>query len=381
MISQIFYLKKTQSTIINMQLLKNNFQHLLTPPGMGVHTVHTGKEIREKFHESFFKTKDIIKVQEHWKKSFPSMLKEKNNLGILGIPSDTGGGIQRGANWGPLFLRERIKYNSQITDWGDIKTIPHLLHDKYLNNETIDICRKENYQGEKLPVSPLSIAQDLSLELFQDQRKLLTLGGDHSISYPVVKSWLQAKNQQKIKTAIIHFDAHTDLMDKRLGIDICFASWAFHMLELLDRPSDLLQYGIRSSGKEKSFWTSQLGVQQYWNYDFEKIGLNQIISETIKYLKERKVEELYISYDIDCLDSKYASSTGTPEDHGLAPHETISLIRALGEEFTISGADLVEVAPFVSSYKKSMQSPEPETTLLNSGLILNQLIESMGFGI
>jgi agmatinase len=46
-------------------------------------------------------------------------------------------------------------------------------------------------------------------------------------------------------------------MDERLGIDICFASWAYHMIDLLEKPSDLIQFGIRSSGQDKKL----LGVK------------------------------------------------------------------------------------------------------------------------
>tara|TARA_B100001971_G_scaffold215192_1_gene259836 strand:+ start:88741 stop:89835 length:1095 start_codon:yes stop_codon:yes gene_type:complete len=363
-----------------MENLKNNFHHLLTPPGMGVHTVHTGKEIREKFHQSFYQSTDLEVVKSHWQESLKNIDKVQDKIKILGIPSDTGGGIQRGANWGPLFLRERIDYTNALFELGDIKTIPHLLHDKYLNKETIKNAQDAIYDGADLPVSPLSIAEVIASEVFSSDQKMLSLGGDHSVSYPVVKEWLKARKAKGKRCAIIHFDAHTDLMDQRLGIDICFASWAYHMIELLERPSDILQYGIRSSGQPKEYWQNKLGIQQFWHHDFKTIGLNKIIKTTLDYLSLRKIDEVYISFDIDFLDSKYASSTGTPEDEGLSPHDGIAIIKAVGEKFNITGADLVEVAPFVSSYKKSHESPEPETTLLSSQLILNQLIASMQNG-
>ena len=62
--------------------------------------------------------------------------------------------------------------------------------------------------------------------------------------------------------AIIHFDAHTDLLTERLGIDLCFGSWCTHILEDLNSPSHLVQLGIRSSGKTKSHWENTFGVKQ-----------------------------------------------------------------------------------------------------------------------
>ncbi len=267
----------------------------------------------------------------------------------------------------------------QAFDIGDTRTVPHFLHDKYLNKETIKNGQKALYGGEDLPVSALSIAEDFAYEFFKafPERALLSLGGDHSVSYPLVKSWLKAKKEQNKKVAIIHFDAHTDLMDERLGVDICFASWAYRMIEFLERPSDLIQYGIRSSGSPKEHWENTTGVQQYWASEFKSKGLDHIIKETLSYLKERKVEEVYISFDIDFLDAAYASSTGTPESGGLAPHEGIAIIEAIGKEFKVTGADLVEVAPFVSSYKKDPKTLEPHTTLQSAKSIIIKMLEAM----
>jgi len=352
---------------------------LLSPPGMGVHTVHTAKEIKDKYFEKLYSSADSDIVNSKWQMSLKK-IEASNSPLLLGIPSDTGGGIQRGANWGPLFIRDYTdNLNQRVIDLGDVKTIPHLLHDKYLNTETIEHLQKLHYDGESLPVSSLSIAEFMSEKLFTEKpdAKMITLGGDHSVSYPVVKAWIKQRRSMGKKVAIIHFDAHTDLMVERLGIDICFASWAYHMIELLEEPSDLIQYGIRSSGQPKEFWQDKYGIQQYWNYDFEDLGLEKIISQTQEYLRKRKIDEIYVSFDIDFLDSKYASSTGTPEDGGLSPHEGISIITSLAKEFNLTGADIVEVAPFVSSYKKSELSPEPSTTLLSASSILSKMIESM----
>jgi agmatinase len=112
---------------------------------------------------------------------------------LIGIPSDTGGGIQRGANWGPLFIREQThNLHKNVIDIGDVKTIPHLLHDKYLNEETLNHLKKVHYNGEQLPVSPLSIAEFVYQDIYQKNpnAKIIALGGDHSISYPIVKQWI-----------------------------------------------------------------------------------------------------------------------------------------------------------------------------------------------
>lgn len=350
----------------------------LSPPGNGVFTVHTAKVLKDEYHQKLYGASDAEKVEAQWKKSLEGLPSSKKPV-LLGITSDTGGGIQRGANWGPLFIRSALDLSGRVLDAGDTKTIPHLLHDKYLNKETIESCRQALYNGEALPVSALSIAQDFSASFFKEfpGRPLISLGGDHSVSYPVVKSWLEAKKEQGKKAAIIHFDAHTDLMDKRLGVDICFASWAYHMLELLERPSDLIQFGIRSSGQTKEHWTKTLGVQQFWAQDFLSMGVAKILEQTLEYLRSRNIEEVYISFDIDFLDASYASATGTPETGGLAPHEACALIDGIGKEFKVSGADLVEVAPFVASYMKDAKTLEPETTIQSAKTVIEKFLEAM----
>jgi agmatinase len=357
-----------------------NFDQYLCPPGNGVHTVHTAKTNKESLHSSLYKTTDPKEVKHLWRESLLALATYDKPI-LLGMCVDTGGGIQRGANWGPLFIREHM-INSVNTppylDLGDIRVNPHLLHDKYLNDETINSCQEAlypNYDRRKdLKVSALSIAEDVSKDLFSQNKKVLSLGGDHSVSYPLVKSWLKIKHDKNIRTAIIHFDAHTDLMPKRLGIDICFASWAFHMIELLEKPSDLMQFGIRSSGQPKEYWEKELGVQQFWPEDFEKID---VTTRTLQYLKKEKIDEVYISFDIDALDAKYASATGTPESEGLEPHTCIKLIEEISKVCKVTGADVVEVAPFVQSNLKSKLTPEPDTTIESASLIARKILEVM----
>jgi agmatinase len=351
------------------------FSKLLCPPGYGVHTIHTAAERKNKLNNLIYKEKESLVAKKMWEDSFQNL--EKHTYYLLGITSDTGGGIQRGANWGPLFIREQLYQNKMMDDFfdlGDIKTIPHLLHDKYLNAETITNCREALYQDNRcdLPVSPLSIAEKSLELLFQHNQSahIFSLGGDHSVSYPMVKTWLRHKKLQKTRTAVIHFDAHTDLLNTRLGIDLCFGSWAFHILEELEKPSDLIQIGIRSSGKPKEHWESTLGIQQLWSPEIQKIGLIKSIETLNNYLTKEKIQEVYISCDIDVLDKQYANATGTPEENGLAPYEVCSIIESISPQIKVTGADLVEVAPMI--YQTEL---EPTTTLMSATQIIQSLFK------
>ncbi len=322
--------------------------HLLTLPGSGVFTVNTGREKKERLTQAYYGTKDPEKARKKWLKTFEELSPEIP--WVLGVPSDNGGGIQRGANWGPLVLRqELLPAKDLFFDLGDVRVIPHLLHDKYLNDETIRLCRKALYgKLNRLPVSPLSIAEKVTADLYRKHPKarILGFGGDHSTSYPLVKAWLQSRKELGA-AAVLHFDAHTDLLDRRLGIDLCFGTWTFHILDDLRSRDHILQVGIRSSGKTKKHWKDTLGVEQIWAKDVQRWGVEKTYHKIRDHYLKLGIREIYVSFDIDALDEKYAAATGTPEKEGLLPTDCAVIIRKLSEDFEVTGADLMEVAPYV----------------------------------
>lgn len=353
-----------------------NITDLLTLPGNGVFTIHTGKEKKERLFSAYYGTKDLSKALIKWKKSLEIL--KADRPWILGIPSDNGGGIQRGANWGPLVLRQEIlSEKKSFFDLGDVRVIPHLLHDKYLNLETIKLCQKALYgKINKLPVSPLSIAEKALTDLYKSypEARILGMGGDHSTSYPLVKAWLASR--KKLKTAaILHFDAHTDLLDRRLGIDLCFGTWTYQILEFLTSKDHIIQIGIRSSGKDKKHWKKTLGVEQIWAKEVSKLGIKKTYEKIRLHYQKLKIEEIYISFDIDALDEKYAAATGTPEKEGLLPPDCAALIRMLSKDFKITGADIMEVAPYV--LPEGVEARDQKSSLTVAGDITKILLSAM----
>jgi agmatinase len=361
---------------------------LLCPPGNGVYTVNTAKEKKELLHKALFtEAKDIESVESYWRSEIDSL--EDNQLGVLGIASDCGGGIHRGANWGPLFIRlEMLKSLSPHTprqrdfnDLGDVRVIPHLLHDKYLNDETLRSCRQALFDDpqSELPVSPLSIAEYICDAYYSEfpNSRLYSLGGDHSVSYPVVRSYLRHKKAKGIKVALIHFDAHTDLLKERLGIDLCFGSWTTHVLDQLHNPDHCIQIGIRSSGKNRGHWEDSFGVQQFWSQEVHDKGASEIAKQIKKDLTQKGVEEIYISFDIDALDATIASATGTPEIGGLKTEQCFIIMRELVSQFKLGGADLMEVAPYLNMPVEGSINPEPDSTLMAARSISDFFIEGM----
>ena len=371
-------------TIPSRNEFLSKIKHYLTPPGEGVFTVHTASDKKLNFQKKLFGANTVKEngVRMMWEKSLETTLPLSKCV-ILGIPSDAGGGIQRGANWGPLYLRDTLinsREDLRAYDVGDVRVVPQLLHDKYLNEETIRNVRKVLYLDEKinLPVSPLSIAYDFAQNFHQQfpSKALFMIGGDHSVSYPMVRAYLEAKKVQGKKVALIHFDAHTDLLEERMGIDICFGTWAAQIIPFLESPQHLVQIGIRASGKERGHWEKKFGHLQYWAHEVLKDGPGVIGDKIVEHLKGINVEEIYISFDIDCLDQEYAGATGTPEKNGLSPHEPMVIMQNLFENFKITGSDMVEIAPLVKAAE--IRQIEPETTLLVASALSTFLIQAMG---
>ena len=174
-----------------------------------------------------------------------------------------------------------------------------------------------------MPVSPLSIAERALDLVFALNPRIapIVLGGDHSTAWPVASALSRAR---KDRWGIVQPDAHTDLLEERLGIKYCFATWSCHANELLGRDGRLVQVGMRASRRDREHWESTLGVRQFWAEECLR-DPEAALDAIIAHLKERRVESVYFSNDIDGTDSRYADATGTPEPGGLEPDFVVEL--------------------------------------------------------
>jgi agmatinase len=171
---------------------------------------------------------------------------------------------------------------------------------------------------------------------------------------------------------IVQPDAHTDLLESRLGVKYCFGTWSFHANALLGGAGKLVQVGIRNSGKTKAHWESTLGVKQFWADEILAQPSDQTIQEITGHLHRAGVKEIYFSNDIDGTDGLEMSATGTPESKGPSSQFFMELIEALKGEFTWVGADLVELAPDLGPTPK-----DAERTCLLSARYAFQSIEAL----
>jgi arginase family enzyme len=341
----------------------------LRPAGGGIHTVSTGKQVREQLQRSFYDARDAEEVQVKWRKALDAIGRAR--VAVIGIPSDCGAGLARGAAFGPEGVRAALlracpdfaarAERAEILDVGDVFVVPQLLSDDMLSEEQLRLTRAALYgpsaaTDHDLPVAPLSIAERVVGELLRvnPTLRIFMLGGDHSVAWPVVAA---LGRRTPGDWGIVHLDAHTDLLPQRLGIRICFATWAYHANELLGRGGRLVQVGVRASSRSKEHWESTLGVRQFWADEVRARG-TAVIDDVIGHLRGIGVGSVYLSNDIDATDGSAAPSTGAPEADGLQADFVSTLIARVGAAFPLLGADVVEVAPPIGSAEDARRTTD-----------------------
>lgn len=354
---------------------------LLRPAGGGLYLVSTGRAEQEQLQQRLYGAGSAAEVEDKFRESLAKIATAKAI--VLGVPSDVGAGFRRGANLGPQAIRTQLLAELPhfperagelgVVDIGDVFVVPQLLRDEMLSEaqkqKTRDALYPEVAAAERaaLPVSPLSIAEralDLVFQLNPDVAPVV-LGGDHSTAWPVASALSRAR---KDRWGIVQPDAHTDLLEHRLGIDICFATWSWHANELFGRDGRMVQVGTRASRYDRGHWEGTLGVRQFWAEECLRDPQGSL-DALIAHLKERKVTGVYFSNDIDGTDAEWADATGTPEPAGLTPQFVVELIRRLGEEIGMIGGDIMEVAP-------PLRGERPDSTERTVGLAVRYLRET-----
>jgi len=354
---------------------------LLRPAGGGIHTVSTGRAEQRALQQRLYGASDETVIAARWRESLSRVAKAR--IAILAVPSDTGAGLVRGAAFGPGALRaallERMPdfperaARAGIVDVGDVFVVPQLLHDEMLSEAQLEATRVAIHpqlapaDRARLPVSPLSAAQRVVTLLLalNPALKLFALGGDHSITWPIIAALAASRGRP---FAIVHPDAHTDLLPHRLGVKYCFATWAYHANEAIGRSQRLVQVGVRASGKPRAHWESTLGVKQFWAEEIAARGQAGAIDDIVAHVRELGVDGVYLSNDIDGTDAGAAPATGAPEGGGLSVAFMRELIRRLGDETTLIGADLVEVAPTVGAPEGARRTVEVGAAYITDSL-------------
>nr|XP_011725185.1 agmatinase, mitochondrial [Macaca nemestrina] len=249
---------------------------------------------------------------------------------FIGVPLDTGTSNRPGARFGPRRIREEsvmlrtvnpstgaLPFQSlKVADLGDVNVNLYNLQDS---------CRRIQEAYEKI-VAAGCIP--------------LTLGGDHTITYPI----LQAMAKKHGPVGLLHVDAHTDTADEALGEKLYHGAPFRRCVDegLLDCKR-VAQIGIRgySTTLDPYRYNRSQGFRVVLAEDCWMKSLVPLMAEVRQHLGGKPI---YISFDIDALDPAYAPGTGTPEIAGLTPSQALEIIRGC-QGLNVVGCDLVEVSP------------------------------------
>jgi guanidinopropionase len=269
------------------------------------------------------------------------------DVAVIGVPMDLGVSNRPGARFGPRAVRsiERIgPYHPTFTSvpmaaarCADVGDVP--FRSRYSLDESLEDIEHYYRALHARGVRPLSV------------------GGDHSITYPILKALGRER-----PVGLVHIDAHCDTMG-------AFDGSKFHhggpfRLATLDGvldPERTIQIGIR--GSSNMFWefSHVAGMTVVYMEEFMQAGVAAIAERARAVVGAGPV---YVSVDVDGFDPAFAPGTGTPEVGGLTSREGLALLRALGG-LDIIGADVVEVAP--------QYDPTTNTAQLAAQLLFEEL--------
>ena len=278
------------------------------------------------------------------------------DIAIAGVPLDIGTSNRPGARFGPRGIRAEsvlvrpygmytgaAPFDSfQIADIGDVA----------LNTFNLE--------------KSIPIIENFFHEVVGHGAKTLSMGGDHTISLPI----LRAVAKRHGPVALVHVDAHADINDSMFGEPICHGTIFRRAIEegLVD-PHKMTQIGLRTTGysADDFDWSRRQGVRVVQAEECWYQSLSPLMEE----VRERIGPDTptYLTFDIDGLDPSVAPGTGTPEPGGLTASQGIEVIRGVWG-LNLVGADLVEVAP---AYDTS-----GNTSLLAANLLFEMLCSFPG---
>jgi guanidinopropionase len=272
------------------------------------------------------------------------------DVALLGVPYDGGTSYRPGARLGPREIRSQsslIRSYSyfqkvapfdrlNVADTGDVDAPP----------VSIDKC----YEAVEARIAAIAGAG----------ARPLVVGGDHSISLPI----LRALAKQHGPLGLVQFDAHIDTWDEYFGGKYFHGTPFRRAIEegIVDGRR-FIQVGIRGPmyGEEDFLFHREHGITMLDIEAVKSRGIAAVVGE----IRRVAVGPVYMTFDIDAVDPAFAPGTGTPEVGGLTSHEAQQLVRGLAG-LSLVGGDVVEVAP-------PFDGPSQITALLAANLMFEFL--------
>ncbi|MCB4458547.1 agmatinase [Leisingera sp. McT4-56] len=251
------------------------------------------------------------------------------DIGMLGVPFDLAVTNRPGARFGPQQVRELSVLAAGPKNHAT-GVIPGTLA-RFADCGDVPIASTYNLEQATQEIEDY-------YQMVADAGVMpLSVGGDHSISYPILKAI-----GRDAPAGLIHIDAHADTGGP-------FNGSRFHhggpfrnavLAGVLD-PERTVQIGIRGRAEPHWDFSYDSGMRVIHIEEFYQMGLDNVLAEARSIVGTGPT---YISFDVDSIDPAFTPGTGTPEIGGLLPREVQALIRGL-QGLNLIGADVVEVSP------------------------------------
>ena len=248
---------------------------------------------------------------------------------ILGVPFDGGTSYRPGARLGPREIRSQ---SSLIRSYSYFQKVAPF--------DRLNVADLGDIDAPPVSIEKCYEAVEAGIGTIADAgARPIVIGGDHSISLPV----LRALAKRHGALALVQFDAHIDTWDEYFGGKYFHGTPFRRAIEegLIDG-SRFIQVGIRGPmyGEDDFDFHREHGITMI---DIDQVKDRGILW-TIEQIRRVITGPAYMTFDIDSVDPAFAPGTGTPEVGGLTSHDAQRLVRGLGT-FALVGGDIVEVAP------------------------------------
>jgi len=273
-------------------------------------------------------------------KSHPNY--EESEAVLYGMPMDWTVSFRPGSRFGPARIRE--------------VSIGLEEYSPYLDRELEEV---KFFDAGDIPLpfgnpqKSIDIIESYIDGLLEDGKFPLGMGGEHLVSWPVIK----AMYKKYPDMVVIHMDAHTDLREDYEGEPLSHAAIIRKAADLIG-PKNVYSFGIRSGLKEEFEWAKEQGMH------ISKFEVLEPLKEVLPKLAGRPV---YVTIDIDVLDPAHAPGTGTVDCGGITSKELLASIHAIaGSDIKVVGCDLVEVAPV---YDPSEQTANTASKLIREMIL------------
>lgn len=248
---------------------------------------------------------------------------EKAEYVVVGVPFDLTSTYRTGARFAPLAIREAslnietYSFRSNV-DVEDLKI--HDLGDLHISNNVGTTLKR---------------LEDAVKDLLKAKKTPVLVGGEHTVTLGAMKG-VGGEN-----TAVISFDAHLDLRDNYMDLNISHTTFMRRLNEQA-KPKKIVEVGTRAVCREELAYAKKAGIQYFTMKQIRELGSIQ----TVKAIKEA-VEDcrtVYLTIDMDVLDPAFAPAVQNPEPDGLTTQALLELVCSLCDRRT-AGLDLVEVTP------------------------------------